>query len=254
MIAPSRHAASPRKGWGARALSVALVGAALVAACKKTPPPPPTPDPTPSASGPVAVTPAEAAPDPARGKALVLEMQCNRCHDGTGHAAAAQNKHCVHCHKDIMEGRFKASEASIARWKPRVKDLADAPSLEAIGARVSRASIESYLLTPTDLRPHLVASMPRLAITSAQAKDIAAYLAPEDAPPASREKAPAAIAGADLGKGRALLDSKGCGTCHTFSGIAPLTGALGDALAEAEALAEADPETSPPKHGARVGR
>ena len=38
------------------------------------------------------------------------------------------------------------------------------------------------------------------------------------------------------------------------SGIAPLTGALGDALAEAEALAEADPETSPPKHGARVGR
>ncbi len=223
MIAPSRHAASPRRGWGARALSVALVGAALVAACKKTPPPPPTPDPTPSASGPVAVTPAEAAPDPARGKALVLEMQCNRCHDGTGHAAAAQNKHCVHCHKDIMEGRFKASEASIARWKPRVKDLADAPSLEAIGARVSRAFIESYLLTPTDLRPHLVASMPRLAITSAQAKDIAAYLAPEDAPPAAREKAPAAIAGADLGKGRALLDSKGCGTCHTFSGIAPLT-------------------------------
>ena len=38
------------------------------------------------------------------------------------------------------------------------------------------------------------------------------------------------------------------------SGIAPLTGALGDALAEAEALAEADPGTSPPKHGARGGR
>mgnify|MGYP000942298564 CR=1 FL=1 len=34
-----------------------------------------------------------------------------------------------------MEDRFKAPAASIARWKPRIKDLADAPSLEATGKR-----------------------------------------------------------------------------------------------------------------------
>ena len=34
------------------------------------------------------------------------------------------------------------------------------------------------------------------------------------------------------------------------AGIAPLTGTLGDALAEAEALTEADPGAAPPEHGA----
>jgi multicomponent Na+:H+ antiporter subunit G len=39
------------------------------------------------------------------------------------------------------------------------------------------------------------------------------------------------------------------------AGITPVTGPLGDALAEAEgeALAEADPRASPPEHGARGG-
>lgn len=197
----------------------ALAVTVAVAACKKKDPPAPQPEPSGSVAPPA---PTLAAADPVKGKALVLEMQCNRCHDGTGHEAAPQNKHCVHCHKDIMEGRFTAPPATLARWKPRVKDLADAPSLEAIGKRVSRAFIEQYLLTPTDLRPHLSPSMPRLDLTAAAARDIAAYLAPDDAPPAAREKEAPALAGADLGKGRALLESKGCGTCHVFSGVAPL--------------------------------
>jgi multicomponent Na+:H+ antiporter subunit G len=37
------------------------------------------------------------------------------------------------------------------------------------------------------------------------------------------------------------------------AGITPLTGPLGDAPAEEEALAEADPRASPPEHGARGG-
>lgn len=158
------------------------------------------------------------AGDVERGKKLVLEYQCNRCHDGTGHEAAPQNKNCVHCHTDIMEDRFKAPAASIARWKPRVRDLAIAPSLEASGKRLSRSWIEGYLQRPSDLRPHLAQYMPRLAITAEDARDIAAYLAPEDATASGAKKAE----DADLGKGRQLLETRGCGSCHVFTGVAAL--------------------------------
>jgi cytochrome c5 len=166
------------------------------------------------------------------GKELVLKYECNRCHDGAGMTAAAQGKHCVHCHKDIMEDRFAASAASIARWKPRVKELADAPSLEATGKRFSRRWVEDYLLQPSDLRPHLKQFMPRLAITQADARDIAAYLVPDEAPAAAEAAKvdAAAIAGADLGKGRQLLETKGCGSCHVMGGVAAVPSSSPPAL------------------------
>lgn len=190
-----------------------LVVLAAIAGCPK---PKPNPDPAADAAAPAPVTKKEAA-DPGRGKELVLAYQCNRCHDGTGHEAAPQNKHCVHCHKDIVEDRFQAPAASIARWKPRVKELADAPSLEAVGKRFSRTWVREYLLQPSDLRPHLQQYMPRLAISTKDADDIAAYLVPE-----VETANDAAIAGADLGKGRQLLDTKGCGACHVFTGVAAI--------------------------------
>jgi cytochrome c5 len=198
-----------------------VTGLAIVlAGCPKKPQPDPSigdgAAPGPAASStPTAVN---APPDPAHGKELVLTYQCNRCHDGTGHPAAEQKKHCVHCHKDIMEDRFQAPAASIARWKPRVKELADAPSLEASGKRLSRTWIERYLLQPSDLRPHLAQFMPRLSITPAEARDVAAYLAPNaDTEPKAK---PSETHGADLGKGRQLIETKGCGSCHDFSGVA----------------------------------
>ncbi len=159
------------------------------------------------------------------GKELVLKYECNRCHEGSGHPDAVQGKHCVHCHKDIMEDRFNASAASIARWKPRVKELADAPSLEATGKRLERSWVEDYLLRPYDVRPHLHQSMPRLALSAADARDIATYLVPDadrrEPDGADPAKAPE-IAGADLGKGRRLLETKGCGSCHTMTGVIAL--------------------------------
>ena len=190
-----------------------LVVLAAVAGCPK---PKPNPDPSADAGAVAPVTKKEAG-DPGHGKELVLAYQCNRCHDGTGHEAAPQNKHCVHCHADIMEGRFEAPPTSIARWKPRVKELADAPSLEAVGKRFSRAWVREYLLQPADLRPHLQQYMPRLAISTKDADDIAAYLVPD-----VEMAGDAAIAGADLGKGRQLLDTKGCGACHVFTGVAAI--------------------------------
>jgi mono/diheme cytochrome c family protein len=77
--------------------------------------------------------------------------------------------------------------------------------------------VREYLLQPSDLRPHLQQYMPRLAIPTKDADDIAAYLVPE-----VETATDAAIAGADLGKGRQLLDTKGCGTCHVFTGVAAI--------------------------------
>lgn len=208
-------------------LLFAILGAVALTGCPKKPDPTPTPDPGASATkdsgASSAVTSStKAMGDAAHGKELVLQYQCNRCHQASGHPDAAQGKHCVHCHKDIMEDRFKAPAASIARWKPRVKELADAPSLEATGKRFTRAWVEGYLLQPSDLRPHLQQYMPRLAITAADARDIATYLVPDaDPPPVDLAKAPE-IAGADLGKGRQLLETKGCGSCHVMTGVVAL--------------------------------
>jgi len=231
----------PRSGTLASLVACAL--ALVLTACPKKTDPKPDPAST-TDGGIVAPDPKNAASetsngsvkaDAAHGKELVAAYQCNRCHEGTGHPAVAQNKHCVHCHKDIMEDRFSAPAASLARWKPRVKELADAPSLEALGKRTSRRWIEDYLLLPTDLRPHLQQSMPRLAISAADARDIAAYLAPDERPRAASAAGTTGadakeLAGADVGKGRQLLDAKGCGACHTMTGVAPLVNSSAPAM------------------------
>jgi Cytochrome c len=172
--------------------------------------------------------------DAAHGKELVRTYECNRCHDGTGHEAAAQAKHCVHCHADIDAGRFAASPAALATWRPRVKDLTLAPSLEAAGKRLTRSWIEQYLLRPTDLRPHLSPSMPRLAISVDDARDLAAYLVPVVERPVSEPLQTLELAGADLGRGRQLLETKGCGSCHAFTGVAPLPSAMPPAMSPKE--------------------
>lgn len=202
-------------------LWIAVFSSALLAAC-----PSKAPEATSRDAGPAQtkeatpVAASERLGDVLHGKELVATFQCNRCHDGTGHPAAADGKHCVHCHAKIMDDKFEAAAGTIARWKPRVKELADAPSLEATGQRFTRAWIESYLLRPTDLRPHLHQYMPRLAISPEDARDIAAYLVPE--PEAPMPTANKELEAADLGKGRQLLETKGCGSCHSFTGVAAL--------------------------------
>ena len=217
---------APRLSSSLGLLVFALVVAVALTGCPKKVDPRPDPLATAQDAGGIASIatplPVSAIANPEHGKELVLKYECNRCHDGSGHPAAAQGKHCVHCHKDIMEDRFSASAASLARWKPRVKELADAPSLEATGKRFTRTWVEGYLLQPSDLRPHLQQYMPRLAISVGDARDIAAYLVPEaDPAPVDLAKAPS-IAGADLGKGRQLLETKGCGSCHAMTGVVAL--------------------------------
>lgn len=148
------------------------------------------------------------------GRALLLRFECNRCHDGLPVAAAPREKHCVRCHQDILGGRFAAPPDVLQRWQGHLTSLNVVPSLTTIGQRLRRAWVASYLLAPQDLRPHLPATMPRLALSPQQAQRLAAYLVPA-------ERQPLALAPAQVDEGRRVLDHKGCGTCHALSG-APL--------------------------------
>jgi len=181
--------------------------AVLAFACKPKPAPVTPPDASP---------PVVALGDVARGRELVAANQCNRCHEGTGHPAPDASKQCVGCHANIVAGSFKAEASLLAKWKPRVQELTDAPSLTATGKRLRRGWVERWLLLPTDLRPALHMSMPRLDLSAADARDIAAYLVPEGDEP------DVPVAGAELAKGRQLLETKGCTSCHAFTGIAAL--------------------------------
>lgn len=154
--------------------------------------------------------------DAERGRELVGKFECNRCHDGTGLAAAPRDKQCVGCHQDILAGRFRAPAAVMSRWKEHLDLLRETPSLQAMGARYKPAWIEGFLFEPHDLRPNLAATMPRLTITRAEARDISAYLT-RDRVDEPRE----ALSAANVERGYALFESKQCGACHAYSGASP---------------------------------
>jgi cytochrome c2 len=187
---------------------------------------------TTSTAAPTGLAPDGPPGDAAMGKELVAKLECNRCHDGTGLEAAALPKHCVHCHQQIIAGTFKgAPAAKLAQWQAKMTTLREVPSLTAMGKRYRRGWIERFLVEPHDLRPRLLASMPRLPISAEQAKHVATYLVSldkdVDAPSLSLD-------GADLAKGRELLEAKGCGSCHAFSGVAALAGGTPPKLGEKE--------------------
>jgi cytochrome c len=153
--------------------------------------------------------------DAARGKALVAQYECNRCHEGTGHAAPKLDQDCVRCHEQIATGKFGANKAKLSEWQAHVAPYRDVPSLNELGARVRPAWIRDYLLKPHDLRPNLAQTMPRLKLSPEQARDIATYLvAGAPAPSTITVSAePAHVA-----RGRALMTERGCVGCHQMTG------------------------------------
>jgi mono/diheme cytochrome c family protein len=168
----------------------------------------------PEATPPIVDTPAG---DAKHGRELVVRFECSRCHDGAGVAAAPTNKHCVHCHQDLASGKLGAGNAEAAKWREHTAHLRAVPTLADAGKRLRRGWIEGFLLDPRDLRPSLTMTMPRLAITKEEARDIATYLAPDDAPEEGD-----ALAGASLENGRELVVKNGCVSCHAFTGAPPL--------------------------------
>lgn len=218
----------------------AALAFALLVACSREQPPAPaavqSSSATPPASAAAPASVPEAAPgDAERGKKLVAQFECNRCHDGTGLQAAKLELHCFKCHQEIAAGTFKAPKKKLAEWRPHIRHVEDVPSLDALGARVRRDFLVRFLQEPTDLRPHLAPSMPRMRITERDARDLAAHLT-RDAKPLPD----LSLSSADLKQGRALMELKGCGTCHAMTGTPPLPllpNTSGDKVQSAVALA-----------------
>lgn len=186
---------------------------------------PPAPEPAPAIHG-----------DAARGRELVEHFECNRCHEGTGLGTAKLSQNCFSCHEQIITGKFPVSAAALSRFRPHVASAREAPSLTALGARLEPSWVVEYLLAPRDLRPKLTPTMPRLPLNRAQALDIAAYLTLDNQP-----KSRTSVTSGNARRGRALMDQKGCVSCHSFSGVPPFTASdalpTGSEAARAAALA-----------------
>jgi cytochrome c2 len=174
----------------------------------------------PGSSGPPVTETPPLHGDATRGRALVDRFECTRCHSVGGVEAPPKDKQCTGCHADIVAGSITATAAQKSRWQTKVAELGDVPSLTATDARFRRAWIEQFLQHPRDLRPGLQPTMPRLALSAQEAADLAAFLAPSDEP--ETRDAGSLFAGASVPRGRELIDSKGCGLCHTMSGVAPI--------------------------------
>lgn len=218
---PRRAAVTPRLALLFLGVVSAVVAPLGVVGCDEKPSAAPdVASSQPGTSAGAAPTPAALAGDAEHGLALMEEFECNRCHDGAGHEPMKLEQHCIHCHQDILSGRFKAPAAELAKWRKNVAHYEDAPSLIGSQKRYRTDWLTKYLLEPHDLRPGLVQSMPRLALDERQAADIAAHLTkptskPSDGQPTAKDP----LAGANLSKGRELIEQKGCGGCHLMSGV-----------------------------------
>lgn len=146
-----------------------------------------------------------------RGELLVRELECSRCHAGTGAPAATRDKDCVGCHQSIVSGDFPVDPETLSHWQRRLRHFVALPSLAHVGKKLRRSWLERYLQQPHDLRPGLDETMPRLGLSRDQARDIATYLAPADTAmrgePGNHER------------GRTALEQKGCTTCHRMGGV-----------------------------------
>lgn len=161
--------------------------------------------------------PSEPAADPsqvARGRALIAEHQCARCHDGDDLSPPPRERHCVHCHQSILAGDFPAPPDTLREWQGHITHLTEVPELRGLD-RLRRSFVADFLKSPHDLRPRLATTMPRLHLDAADAAAISAALVP------SAEVAPEGPAG-DPGRGRLALEERGCMTCHLFTGVSAL--------------------------------
>ncbi len=159
----------------------------------------------------------EPAADPAlvaRGHALLQTFECARCHDSDAFEPAPRDRHCVHCHQSILAGDFPVAPEVLREWQGHIEHLTEVPALRGM-QRLRRSFVAAYLQAPTDMRPKLATTMPRLRLDHEQAAAIAAALVPdaEDAPPGPTGAAE---------RGRELVSTRGCMTCHMFTGVAAL--------------------------------
>jgi cytochrome c2 len=91
------------------------------------------------------------------------------------------------------------------------------PSWTSVGKRLRRDWVAEFLTRFTDLRPAMRQTMPRFDIDASQAEAIARWLVPDDAPAGDDERWLSWPS-----RGRRVLETRGCATCHQMSGAPPL--------------------------------
>lgn len=180
-------------------MRLALVAlATLLAIACSDPEPPPRVDP-PIVDAPIG--------DATRGEELALTFECARCHTGIGDAPDLQ-KQCAGCHADILDGTLEVPEGE--HWRDNIHSLPNAPDLSA-AHRFSPAWIVEFLQHPHDLRPHLEATMPRLAIDERDARDLAAFLTRDATELGEWDEG-------DAARGLSAVSARACGGCHLAEG------------------------------------
>lgn len=201
-----------------------MIGLALLAALAAQPGDEPQADP-----------PAAAASDAAEAERLLGEMllerfECARCHQ-LERQSVVQDRSCVDCHRAIQAGTLPAPPELLARWRGRLRHLLEVPSLRGVGGVLRAPWIEQYLLRPHELRRGLAESMPRLSIKPTEARAIAHALTGGKEPPSD------VVRRGDAARGLALLESKGCTTCHAYTGAGRALGTTAPAGVDGERLA-----------------
>ena len=144
------------------------------------------------------------------GGGLVMKYECYRCHifEGEEVPKATLEFDCAGCHQQIRNGTFTADRENLPHYQQRVKSLVDVPELVGM-QRFRRDWLAAFLADTHDLRPNLVATMPRFRMSTADGEALAAFLVPE-------AEAEVSALG-DAAKGRAVLEAKGCMSCHRSS-------------------------------------
>ncbi len=153
---------------------------------------------------------------------ILLEYECNRCHAIDTIEAPPVEKHCTGCHAQIIDGSYPEQKEMHATWRAKIKHLKVVPSLSTTRPRFTRDWLVDYLAEPHDLRPRLEEQMPRLVIAEADREVLAQALA------RARAKDPFALEhlAGDPEKGKTLVNTMGCGTCHAMSGGELLASAI----------------------------
>lgn len=150
---------------------------------------------------------------------VLQRLECHRCHEVDGVEAPAFPKQCAGCHVELSKAagdpeRMKQGHAeygeAFERFVRRTATLyVDVPPLSGL-SRFRASWLRTWLRAPTDLRPHLAESMPRLPLSDADVEVLVTGLglvpdAPLPTPGAER-----------LARGAALFEAKACTTCHLF--------------------------------------
>jgi len=157
-------------------------------------------------------------PAPLEGGALVAAThECARCHSAPGVLTEEpQARNCVGCHQAIFAGAFDETHRpeGVARWKENVRSLRYAPSLVGVG-RLRADWLDNYLSSPHDLRPGLPASMPRLTLDAGERQALVSWLGADTRAVTTHTRG-------DPDAGLALMEARGCGSCHVYSGSGTL--------------------------------